>query len=105
MPAAALALLVDLALWGAQRRTTRRRGSRSLRGPLAVAGLCGALLFGAWAWWPGAAADVVVVGSKNFAEQLVLAEIVAQVIERDAGLRVDRRLNLGGTLICEQRAC
>jgi glycine betaine/choline ABC-type transport system substrate-binding protein len=43
----------------------------------------------------------VVVGSKNFSEQLVLGEIVAQALERH-GLRVDRRLNLGGTAIADQ---
>jgi glycine betaine/choline ABC-type transport system substrate-binding protein len=42
-----------------------------------------------------------VVGSKNFTEQLVLGELLAQTIER-AGVPVDRRLNLGGTLICER---
>src|SRR4029453_2433047 len=44
----------------------------------------------------------IVVGSKNFTEQLILGEIVAGTIERETGLTVDRRLNLGGTLICEQ---
>ena len=39
---------------------------------------------------------------KNFTEQLILGEIVAQTIERDTGLAVDRRLNLGGTLIAER---
>jgi glycine betaine/choline ABC-type transport system substrate-binding protein len=48
------------------------------------------------------ASGAIVVGSKNFTEQLVLGELLAQVIERDAGLPVDRRLNLGGTLICDQ---
>ena len=32
----------------------------------------------------------------------MLGELLAQTIERDAGLPVDRRLNLGGTLICDQ---
>jgi glycine betaine/choline ABC-type transport system substrate-binding protein len=44
----------------------------------------------------------IVVGSKNFTEQLILGEIVAGAIERETGLTVDRRLNLGGTLICER---
>jgi glycine betaine/choline ABC-type transport system substrate-binding protein len=44
----------------------------------------------------------IVVGSKNFTEQIVLAEIVAQQIEARTGLTVDRRVNLGGTLICQQ---
>ena len=49
-----------------------------------------------------AASGAIVVGSKNFTEQLVLGELLAQTIERDAGLSVDRRLNLGGTLICDR---
>ena len=44
----------------------------------------------------------VVVGSKNFTEQIVLAELLAQQIEARAGLHVDRRVNLGGTLIRQQ---
>ena len=44
----------------------------------------------------------IVVGSKNFTEQLILGEIVAQTIERETGLPVQRRLNLGGTLICDR---
>src|SRR6185503_993187 len=43
----------------------------------------------------------IVVGSKNFTEQLVLGELLAQTIER-AGMPVVRRLNLGGTLICDR---
>jgi len=46
--------------------------------------------------------DTVVVGSKNFTEQIILAELLAQQIEAHTALRVDRRLNLGGTLICQQ---
>ncbi len=43
----------------------------------------------------------VVVGSKNFSEQVILGEIVAQLLEA-RGVAVDRRLNLGGTFICHQ---
>jgi glycine betaine/choline ABC-type transport system substrate-binding protein len=42
---------------------------------------------------------VVRVGSKNFTEQVILGEIAAQELERN-GVRVDRRLDLGGTLVC-----
>ena len=38
------------------------------------------------------------VGSKNFTESFVIAEIYAQALER-AGMRVERRLNLGSTQI------
>ncbi len=41
------------------------------------------------------------VGSKNFTEQVVLGEIVAQHLER-RGFRVRRSLNLGGTLLAHE---
>ena len=41
----------------------------------------------------------LVVGSKNFTEQVLLAEILAQHIERRLHLRVGRKFNLGGTLL------
>lgn len=43
---------------------------------------------------PAAAAERVVVGSTNFAEQLILANMYAEVLE-DRGVEVDKRLNLG----------
>jgi osmoprotectant transport system substrate-binding protein len=46
--------------------------------------------------------DRIVVGSKNFTEQLVLAEIFAQMIEARAHLEVERRFYLAGTFICQQ---
>jgi glycine betaine/choline ABC-type transport system substrate-binding protein len=45
---------------------------------------------------------VIVVGSKNFTEQVILGELVAQVIEADTGLPVVRKLNLGGTFVCDR---
>jgi glycine betaine/choline ABC-type transport system substrate-binding protein len=44
--------------------------------------------------------ETLVVGSKNFTEQIVLAELFAQQIEAHSALHVERRLNLGGTFIC-----
>lgn len=44
--------------------------------------------------------EQIVVGSKNFTEQIVLAELFAQQIEAHSALRVERRVNLGGTLLC-----
>jgi glycine betaine/choline ABC-type transport system substrate-binding protein len=42
------------------------------------------------------------VGSKNFTEQVVLGEIIAQQLERRLHRPVERRLNLGGTLLTHQ---
>ena len=44
----------------------------------------------------------VTVGSKNFTEQIVLGEIVAQQLERRLHVQVDRKLDLGGTLLAHQ---
>lgn len=41
------------------------------------------------------------VGSKNFTEQIILGEIVAQQLERRLGGKVDRTLDLGGTLLAQ----
>jgi glycine betaine/choline ABC-type transport system substrate-binding protein len=41
----------------------------------------------------------LVVGSKNFTEQVILGEMIALLLE-DRGVVVDRRLNLGGSFIC-----
>ena len=46
--------------------------------------------------------DRIVVGSKNFTEQLVLGEMFAQIIEARAHLEVERRFYLAGTFICHQ---
>lgn len=42
------------------------------------------------------------VGSKNFTEQVILGEIIAQHLERRLHVPVERRLNLGGTLLAHQ---
>jgi osmoprotectant transport system substrate-binding protein len=57
-------------------------------------------LIGSVAVLPQCAArsGAVRVGSKNFTESIVIAEIYAQALER-AGIRVERRLNLGSTQI------
>ncbi len=44
----------------------------------------------------------IVVGSKNFTEQVLLGEIVAQHLEHRLRTPVERRLDLGGTLLAHQ---
>ncbi|WP_416068264.1 glycine betaine ABC transporter substrate-binding protein [Rhizobium sp. ZK1] len=61
-----------------------------------VGALVGAVL--AAATFAPAHADVVKIGSKNFTEQFVVAEIYAQALEK-AGVEVERHLNLGATLV------
>jgi glycine betaine/choline ABC-type transport system substrate-binding protein len=44
----------------------------------------------------------IVVGCKNFSEQIVLGELIAQQIENKTHLPVERRFYLGGTYIAHQ---
>jgi len=67
-------------------------GTKTLAGVIALALACGCTK----------GPRPIVVGSKNFTEQLVLGEIMAQQLERKLGQKVERRLNLGGTLLAHQ---
>ena len=44
----------------------------------------------------------ITVASKNFTEQVILGEILSQQIERRLNVAVDRRLNLGGTMLSHE---
>jgi glycine betaine/choline ABC-type transport system substrate-binding protein len=44
----------------------------------------------------------ITVGSKFFTEQVILAELLAQHIEARTGIHVERKTNLGGTLLCQK---
>jgi glycine betaine/choline ABC-type transport system substrate-binding protein len=66
--------------------------TKTIAAVTALAAMCGCAQSG----------HVVKVGSKNFTEQVVLGEIIAQQVEHRLGVRVDRSLNLGGTLLAHQ---
>jgi osmoprotectant transport system permease protein len=86
IPAAVLALIADLGLGAIQKHFTK---------VLALA--CVAVMLSSCS-----KTDRIVVGSKNFTEQIILGELLAQQIERKTGLPVERKLNLAGTLICHE---
>lgn len=46
--------------------------------------------------------NAIVVGSKNFPEQALLGEILAQHLEARTHLHVERRFYLAGTFLCQQ---
>jgi osmoprotectant transport system permease protein len=102
IPAALLALIVDGTLLWLERRLSTRRRSRSRQAALTAAAAVMLLALVGSAVAAARSSHAIVVGSKNFTEQLILGEIVAQTIERETGLPVQRRLNLGGTLICDR---
>jgi osmoprotectant transport system substrate-binding protein len=46
--------------------------------------------------------DQPIIGAKNFTEQVVLGELLAQEIEAKSNLKVERRFYLAGSYICQQ---
>lgn len=100
IPAAGLALIADGCLaWLAHRLRSRRASTRGPALAAVVALTVVALLV--WSVSAGSSRSSVVVGSKNFTEQVLLGELLAQAIESE-GLPVVRKLNLGGTFICDR---
>ena len=89
IPAAALALIADFGLGTIQKRFSKILCLVCLASIGATLSSC-------------SSRESIVVGSKNFTEQVILGELLAQQIERKTHIPVDRRLNLGGTLICHQ---
>lgn len=61
-------------------------------------GLCGGLLVSGLLTGCGSSKKVV-IGSKDFSENIVLAEIMAQLIENDTDIQIERKLNMGGTFV------
>jgi len=108
VPAAALALFADAVLaWIGRRAADRhrrwfRRWSRTAIGAGLAAALVLVLIVVAIASTQRSTSSTIIVGSKNFTEQILLGELLAQTIERQTSLGVERKLNLGGTLICER---
>jgi osmoprotectant transport system permease protein len=102
VPAAILALGVDGLLLAVERvlrmANTRRR---ALLGWSMVIVAGAVIVLFVRALPSTAPKRVVRVGSKNFTEQIILGELLAQRLEQ-AGLTVERRLNLGGTFICDR---
>jgi osmoprotectant transport system permease protein len=99
IPAAALALAADGCLAWLERRMRRRRAPLGRAALVAVVALSIVTML---AWNVSSTSrSLVVVGSKNFTEQVLLGELMAQAIEAE-GVPVARKLNLGGTFICDR---
>lgn len=68
---------------------------------LALAGLLVSVALVSTSCSSNSSKSVVKVGSKNFTESLILGEMYSLALE-DAGYKVDRKLNLGGTLVAHE---
>jgi osmoprotectant transport system permease protein len=99
VPAALIAIAADLLL-GYIERAIQFGGAIQWRSKKLVWGSALALLiiFGIVGFLMGKPAGRIAVGSKDFTEQVILGELLAQAIEGKTGLQVVRRFDLGGNL-------
>ena len=113
IPAALLAVLVDGVIaataWGMEpvrQREKHSLGARlkpfALAMPVLLVALGVYAAFGSHQAAANHSGKTVRISSKNFTEQLILGELMSQMIEAHTDLAVDRRFNLGGTMICHE---
>ena len=115
VPAGLLAIVIDFSIaavqWGIDTGGSRKKRGLNRFKPMAmllpvfilVAGIvaCGGFgsLFEDEDSGPTIARSTIRIGTKNFTEQLILGEMMAQVIENSTLLKVERFFDLGGTMI------
>lgn len=104
IPAAAIALAADFALGWLEKQVKKQqnRNIKINRQVLVGLGLSTLIVVVLMSFIAQQAPATIIIGSKNFTEQIILGELLAQQIESQTKLKVDRRLNLGGTFICHE---
>lgn len=107
IPACILALLIDFIvgkLESSLSYTSKMKSSHkaSKIGKKWIIGVVGLLIVAAGAFTVFSkvnAEDKIVIGSKNFSEQLILGNMLADIIENKTDIEVERKLNLGGSQV------
>jgi osmoprotectant transport system permease protein len=110
IPACILALLMDFLIGklegnlsytnNNQKKSSSKTAHRNRKLTAAIAlVLTAVIIIGTIIHLTAKKADTIVVGSKNFTEQIILGNMVADIIENKTELKVERKLNLGGTQV------
>ena len=104
IPAAIIALVADLGLGLLEKRLiTQTEKKFKFNSKMAViSGILILIISGLIAVNYQQQPARITIGSKNFTEQFILGELLAQQIESHTKLKVDRSFNLGGTFIAHE---
>ena len=107
IPACILALLIDFIVgkletsfsYTNKQKSATNTGKTVKRLVIAVTSII-VVAAGAFTVYSKASAgDKIVIGSKNFSEQLILGNMLADLIENKTDLEVERKMNLGGSQV------
>lgn len=107
IPACILALLIDFVVGKLETSYsyTNKQKSKTNKGKKVkriVIGFASILLVAVGAltvYSKASAGDKIVIGSKNFSEQLILGNMLADLVESKTDIEVERKLNLGGSQV------
>jgi len=104
VPAALIALSADFGLGLLEKNLTKQIANKGkLNQHIGIiVGIITLIVAGLIAFNYQQKPPTIIIGSKNFTEQVILGEILAQHIENHTKLKVDRRFNLGGTFIAHE---
>ncbi|MFM6201066.1 MAG: ABC transporter permease/substrate-binding protein, partial [Dolichospermum sp.] len=100
IPAALIALSADFGLGLLEKNLTKPTENKSKFA--IILGIITLIIAGLIAFNYQQKPATIIIASKNFTEQIILGELLAQQIENHTNLKVDRRFNLGGTFICHE---
>lgn len=107
IPACILALLIDFVVgkleksfsYSNKRKSATKAGKNVKRLVIAFTSII-VVAAGAFTVYSKASAgDKIVIGSKNFSEQLILGNMLADLVESKTDLKVERKMNLGGSQV------
>ena len=104
VPAAVIALSADFGLGLLEKNLTKQIANKGKFNQQIgiVLGIITLIIAGLITFNYQQAPAKIIIGSKNFTEQVILGELLAQHIENHTKLKVDRRFNLGGTFIAHE---
>ncbi len=102
IPTALLALSFDFGISHLEKRMRNRESKKSKVQKVLFIFLMASLLVAVTKDYILKPKPDLIIGSKNFTEQNILAEIIAQQIEKKTNLKVERLFNLGATAILHQ---
>ncbi|OCA85740.1 ABC transporter permease [Bacillus sp. FJAT-27225] len=110
IPACILALLIDFVIgkletklsYETKARTTAKKTKQSKTRRILIPATIAVLVLGigtSYLYNNAAAGEKITIGSKNFAESIILGNMLADLVEAHTDLEVERKLNLGGTQV------
>ncbi|MFM7367706.1 MAG: ABC transporter permease/substrate-binding protein, partial [Sphaerospermopsis kisseleviana] len=100
IPAALIALGADFGLGFLEKTLNKPTGNKPKMA--VILGIIVFIISGLFVFNSQQTSATITIGSKNFTEQVILGEILAQTIENNTNLKVDRKFNLGGTFIAHE---